>query len=161
MGSRKGNPTDHSHERNTEKFKKVLSDVDIFKTLKFGIRAPALIKTENEKCSPKREINLPPETYTDCIMITSTVASKSAYAPLLRLMFFSYLPSDTSGKQAQYNVTVTNPRFGGSRYDILVVLTAWGIHKIPQVNKINFSFHTLGIDRATEWSTSSHVFKSQ
>ena len=74
--------------------KSYISDVDILKTRKFGIRAHALIKTENEKCSQKWEINLPPETYTDCIMSTSTVASKSAYAPLWRPMFFSYSLSD-------------------------------------------------------------------
>ena len=85
MGSRQSNPTNHSYERSNEKFEKsYISDVDILKTRKFGIRALALIKTENEKCSQKREINLPPETYTDCIMSTSTVASKSAYAPLWR-----------------------------------------------------------------------------
>ena len=50
------------------------------------------------------------------------------------------------GKQAQYNVTVTNPRFGGSRCEILVVLPAWGIHKIPQVNKIKFSFLTWAVN---------------
>ena len=94
IGSRKSNPTDHSYERNNEKFEKsYISDVDILKTRKFGIRAPALIKTENEKCSQKREINLP-WALSDCLMSTSTVASKSAYAPLWRPMFFSYLPSD-------------------------------------------------------------------